>query len=509
VNAVNLADHAHVERFIGNLRALYGGISGVIHLLPLRDSSVRPLDDRAAVKARINSEVKGLFHLLKETRGDLAGRGRTDTVGVIAATRMGGRWSLDFDKDIATVQRCFAPQGAIAGLLKTAALEWPEIAVRAVDFNTTATPEEIGHRVFDELRSSRGDVQVGYAGKTRLAVRHALASSGASAGQRLSDGSVILASGGGCGITAEVIVDALRETRDAKVVLLGRTPAPSAHEDPSTASLENAKDIKSALLSRPRSGGRRPSLADVESEYRQLLRERELRRNIARMSELAVVQYEQADVQHEASMRDIVARVRQEFGRLDCVIHAAGVIQDKLITDKSSESFSAVFDTKVDGALSLARAVSDAPPSLMIFFSSTAAVFGNRGQADYAAANAALDALASQLHSRWGTRVLSINWGPWSGAGMVGAALERQLRESGTKTIDVQDGVAAAHGEIFAGERHRSQVIYTGSTEIERMPGQGEAISIESPSGNAVAVADASGASFDSSDDNLAQAAAG
>jgi hypothetical protein len=92
---------------------------------------------------------------------------------------------------------------------------------------------------------------------------------------------------------------------------------------------------------------------------------------------------------------------------------------------------------------------------------------------------------------------------------MVGAALERQLRESGLKTIDVRDGVAAAHGEIFAGERHRSQVIFTGSTEIERMPGQGEAISIETPSGNAAGVDDNSGTSFDSSNDNVGQAAAG
>ena len=76
--------------------------------------------------------------------------------------------------------------------------------------------------------------------------------------------------------------------------------------------------------------------------------------------------------------------------RIDGVIHGAGVIQDKLIRDKTPESYDRVFGTKVESALILSRRLQFEQLKFCVFFASVAGRFGNRGQSDYAAANEVL-----------------------------------------------------------------------------------------------------------------------
>ncbi len=95
------------------------------------------------------------------------------------------------------------------------------------------------------------------------------------------------------------------------------------------------------------------------------------------------------------------------------------MIQDKLIRDKTLGSFDAVLGTKLDGALNLARLLEPEALRFAALFSSIAGRFGNAGQSDYAAANEVLNKLALWLDRRWPGRVVAMNWGPWSGVGMV------------------------------------------------------------------------------------------
>ena len=99
-----------------------------------------------------------------------------------------------------------------------------------------------------------------------------------------------------------------------------------------------------------------------------------------------------------------------------------------------------------------------------MFFSSVASAFGNRGQADYAAANDVLDKLAYSLQGRTQGRVVSINWGPWAGAGMVSPELEREYARRGIGLIPMTDGVEALLRELRYGERQDVQVVMMGST---------------------------------------------
>jgi acyl carrier protein len=109
------------------------------------------------------------------------------------------------------------------------------------------------------------------------------------------------------------------------------------------------------------------------------------------------------------------------------VVHAAGVIDDGLLLNQTSERFLRVCDPKVQGTWNLHEATAKRPLDFFILFSSVAAVMGSPGQSNYAAANAFLDAMGS-VRRNAGLPALVVNWGAWAGAGMAGRTQEGGAR---------------------------------------------------------------------------------
>ena len=120
------------------------------------------------------------------------------------------------------------------------------------------------------------------------------------------------------------------------------------------------------------------------------------------------------------------------------------------MVDKTTASFDTVFDTKVVAGEVLAQQLRS-DTEFVVFFSSVSGAFGNRGQIDYAAANDALDKLAFALQRRLSGRVLSVNWGPWGGTGMVHPALEREYQRRGIGLIPLDEGIQALLTELSSG----------------------------------------------------------
>jgi myxalamid-type polyketide synthase MxaB len=121
------------------------------------------------------------------------------------------------------------------------------------------------------------------------------------------------------------------------------------------------------------------------------------------------------------------------------IIHAAGVLDDALLDDLTWERFERVFAPKVAGTWNLHRQSLGLDLDFFVCFSSAASLIGSRGQANYAAANAFVDALMHHRRSI-GLPGLSINWGAWGGAGMA-ASNARQMESSGIHLIDPRDGL--------------------------------------------------------------------
>ncbi|QKV96180.1 thioester reductase domain-containing protein [Streptomyces sp. NA02950] len=130
---------------------------------------------------------------------------------------------------------------------------------------------------------------------------------------------------------------------------------------------------------------------------------------------------------------------------LGAVVHAAGVLDDGTIETLTDASIERVMRAKVDGAANLHLLTEDRELSGFIMYSSVAGVLGTPGQANYAAANAFLDALMHHRRAR-GLPGVSLAWGPWEiDTGMTGGLTEvdhARLGRWGLLPLDAQDGCA-------------------------------------------------------------------
>ncbi|MDF5759360.1 type I polyketide synthase [Spongiactinospora sp. TRM90649] len=130
------------------------------------------------------------------------------------------------------------------------------------------------------------------------------------------------------------------------------------------------------------------------------------------------------DLSDRAAVADLLAA-----RPVTAVIHAAGVVDDGILSALTSDRLDAVLAAKARAAANLDEALGDTPVDAFVTFSALAGVIGSAGQGNYAAANAYLDALAGRRRAR-GLAGTSIAWGPWAGAGMASddVAAERMRR---------------------------------------------------------------------------------
>ncbi|MFI2511780.1 type I polyketide synthase, partial [Streptomyces sp. NPDC018972] len=129
---------------------------------------------------------------------------------------------------------------------------------------------------------------------------------------------------------------------------------------------------------------------------------------------------------------------------LTAVVHAAGVLDDGVIESLSAEQIERVMRPKVDAAWHLHELTADAELSAFVLFSSVAALIGSPGQGNYAAANAALDALAASRRAA-GLSATSLAWGLWDDAGGMAGALSEadlaRLERTGVGALPQQRGL--------------------------------------------------------------------
>lgn len=345
----------------------------------------------------------------------------------------------------------------LPGLVRTIVREFPDRLVRVIDVDPKEEPIHIARYLLSELLTPRSPTAVGYAAGQRVRLQLAAAplDPGGTGGIRLGPESVVLLTGGARGITARVAIG-LARAGAGHLELVGRTPPPAGEEDPVTAKAADRIALRRVLAE---AGNRTP--ADIDAATSQILAERGIRATLAELAGMAVsAHYSSVDVRDPAAVATLVDGVYQRHGRLDGIVHGAGVLADRLLADKTIEGFARVWDTKVGGARALTEAARD-DLSFLVLFGSVSGVFGNRGQADYSAANDALDTLARIWAARTHSRVLAVDWGPWAAndeTGMVSAELTREYSRRGIGLIEPDDGVSCLLAELAAGTE--PQVVY-------------------------------------------------
>jgi NAD(P)-dependent dehydrogenase (short-subunit alcohol dehydrogenase family) len=375
----------------------------------------------------------------------------------------------------------------VPGLMRALARELPDRHVRAVELAPDQSPAVIARLLADETLDPAGPVSVAYRDGTRVTRRVAKGAPLDTEAPALpfDAGSVIVLTGGAQGITARAAL-AIGQATGCRLELLGRSPAPGEQEDPRTARAADRPALRRVLAEMGE--GRTP--AEVEAACDRIMAAREIRATLEALRGIGCpATYHSVDVRDHQALQRVLADVRRRHGRIDAVVHGAGVLDDRLVCDKTDDGFDRVFATKVDAAHSLIAQLQH-DVRLLVLFGSVSGVFGNRGQVDYSAANHALDELAGRLDGAEGRRVVSIDWGPWSGTGMVSAELEREYARRGIGLVDPEAGVRAllhemgtlpgepaqvvimrAEPEAFVDRRERQPVTWPAAARRPQRPG--------------------------------------
>jgi myxalamid-type polyketide synthase MxaB len=153
------------------------------------------------------------------------------------------------------------------------------------------------------------------------------------------------------------------------------------------------------------------------------------------------VQVAAVDVTDRAHLEQLLATIPPSYP-LRGVIHAAGMLDDGALVQQRWERFTKVLAPKVQGGWHLHELTQQLPLDFFVLFSSAASLLGTRGQANHAAANAFLDALAHFRRAQ-GLPALSINWGAWA---EIGAAAELVRRNQQSRSATGSGSIAPAQG---------------------------------------------------------------
>jgi acyl transferase domain-containing protein/NAD(P)-dependent dehydrogenase (short-subunit alcohol dehydrogenase family) len=338
----------------------------------------------------------------------------------------------------------------LAALVKTLGLEYPACSARVIEIEAkmeslAATAEAIAREILSG--ASRPQVTIAKGGARRVPDEIALPIGPDRDLRLLSDNPVIVVTGGARGVTAACLA-ALAETAPVRLALFGRTKV--EHEPADFQQAGSEAELKAAIFQAAQRRAEVLSPRDAEARARRILASREVAANLQRLRKLgAEAEYFTVDVTDGPGVAQALEAVRCKWGQVDGLIHAAGVIADKVIAEKSPEQFEHVFSTKAIGFASLLSAARPDDLRFIYVFSSVAGRYGNRGQADYAMANAAISHRARDESVRRGTRcvVRALSWGPWEG-GMVTPDLRSHFAARGIPLIPMERGVAAFVHEL-------------------------------------------------------------
>ncbi|MBX7075593.1 MAG: SDR family NAD(P)-dependent oxidoreductase, partial [Pirellulales bacterium] len=285
---------------------------------------------------------------------------------------------------------------AVHAYLTAASKEHPEIRTRALHISSQDAPESLREILAAEAREIDHNIVVWRRGGQRY-VRRLVALDQrelSNATPKLRADGIYLITGGQTGLGLEVAKRLAAPGR--KLILVNRTP------------IEQSTRRRNAIA--------------------------------ALVSRGAEVWPVAADIANSIDVRRLFSEIQARHGRLDGIVHAAGVLRDRVVALMDRETLAAVLAPKVAGSWHLHQESQRFELDFFCLFSSLSSLTCGEGQANHAAANAFQDALALHRHAL-GLPALAINWGYWGETGVVASErYEQSLRQRGVEAISSELG---------------------------------------------------------------------
>jgi polyketide synthase PksN len=340
--------------------------AGVIYAVPT------PLAEEDVPASDTKRDMHDLFDFLKTFVGKMARRVESVLVLVPGAFSVPGHEQVP------------APQcAALAAMVRVAALEFPHVRFRCLDTDRPTDGSlllaELASVLPDSLSVYREGVRYGECLQSLPPAKPAEMSLG-------NDGVYVMT--GGTGSLCLELAAHWADRGPVNLALIGSKPLPP--RETWQGLVESGGDDK--LIRRLN------KLIDLEGSG-------------------AKIEYISVDVADFSAMQGVFQHLREDYGQINGVVHAAGRAGEGFLINKSLERFDQVVSPKIDGAWILHQLTLDDPLEFFVMFSSIATVLRNPGQSDYTAANAYLDCLA-QLRRSMNLPALSICWPAWREVGM-------------------------------------------------------------------------------------------
>ncbi|RME00679.1 MAG: SDR family NAD(P)-dependent oxidoreductase, partial [Deltaproteobacteria bacterium] len=459
----DLNDFGAVARTIAKIRKESGTIGGVIFLVGYGTKLNVERGQFATWRRHVGTQVRGCFHVAKCVIPDLEQTGGF----FLAATNLDGfhGYGVDFIGDERKIE-IESPVGAgITGIVKTISKETHERGVRckALDFGKMHRPL-VARKIIQEIFEGDSRIEVGYhAGKRYGLKLTAEPLEMEDPAITIDRDTTILVTGGAQGISAAICKD-LAARFQPKLLLLGRTPLPDGVEHLARLDEASLQSLKMQLREELKAEGLRGTPVEVENRFAPIAKGIAIHENLQELRALgASVEYFPVDVGDPDALGEVLDTIEQEHGKVDIVIHGAGVERSKLIVDKPLEHLDQTFSGKIDGAFLLIKALRRLSTHTFVAFSSIVGRFGSYGQADYAAANEILTKLTLEAQRRLGIRAIVIDWTAWDEIGMVmRRSTRRVLLEMKVDLLSPEEGVSFLRNELLY-DREGGEVMIAGS----------------------------------------------
>ncbi len=263
----------------------------------------------------------------------------------------------------------------------------------------------------------------------------------------LSADSVVLAIGGGTGITARCLESLVLEAGPLDIIMSGRTTphlSPFWEDIFQESESDRKDDLLRTALSKMKAYGAQIDPGRVHADLDRFLRSREVYGTIEKLRAMGCrVEYRPADVGNGISLRNLIDQILYSHRKIDLLIYSAGVDRSQSFMNKDIESFNTVLHPKVSGAANLLSLTAEVEAiKHIVLFSSAYTWFGFEGSVDYVAGNRFLAALGQYWDLRAKTsKIRAVHWGPWAEVGLAASdRLAEYFKNLGMKAIAPETG---------------------------------------------------------------------
>ncbi|MBR3604180.1 MAG: SDR family NAD(P)-dependent oxidoreductase [Elusimicrobiaceae bacterium] len=452
---VNWESYEETEAALKEYASEDPNIQGIVYLL---GASVKKFDKKVSTHGELTKYVMPLFIALRVFERAMSNRTDADTFFVVN-TKIDGNFGY-------TTKDEFNPiTGALCGgmtCFRKDVYERTGALGKLLDFENTATPDEMAQKTMEEVLHGDMRLMVGTRGGERSTILSVPVRLDRSVKRFDLAGKTVIFTGAGRGIGA-MLSQKLAAQYKSKIIVLDiieiqeKTPLWASMNEAELAALKKQmwEELKADTTQKAT-----PVL--LERAFGKVKDSITLYNNLQKLRELgSEVEYYHCDVLNSSMVKEVCTKIKARNGRVDGLIHFAGLERSKLIYDKDPAEYYRIFDVKASSFVTFLENNIVRNGGFFAFASSIAGKYGNLGQSDYASANDYLAKSALSL-SNQGYRAISVAMSAYKNVGMgVRAGVETFLRSNGVDFVDPEDGMQIFLDEIVYGDV--PEIVLTGS----------------------------------------------